>query len=82
MMLKPGKYNTDNLQAVFKSWKRHHSRSILDQSNQSTISFIISTAVLLQGQENESGAMANITAIKITDVKTVRNSNNTSLFFW
>jgi len=31
-MLKPGNYNTKNLQAVFKSWKRHHSRSILDQS--------------------------------------------------
>ena len=29
---KPGKWNTNNFQAVFKSWKRHHSRSILDQS--------------------------------------------------
>jgi len=33
MMLKPGKYNTNNFQAVFKSLKRHHSRSILDQIN-------------------------------------------------
>jgi len=32
MMLKPGKYNTNNLQAVHKSWKRHHLRRILDQS--------------------------------------------------
>jgi len=31
MMLKPGKYNTNNLQCDFKSWKLHHSRSILDQ---------------------------------------------------
>jgi len=31
-MLKPGKYYTNNLQAVFKSWKQHHSRSIFDQS--------------------------------------------------
>jgi len=30
-MLKPGKHNTNNSQAVFKSWKRHHSRSILEQ---------------------------------------------------
>jgi len=36
MMLKPGKYNTNNLRVVFKSWKRHHSRSI---SNQSTYNF-------------------------------------------
>jgi len=33
MMLKPGKYNTNNFQTVFKSWKRHYSRSILDQVN-------------------------------------------------
>jgi len=33
MTLKPGKYNTNNFQAVFKSWKRHQSRSILDQIN-------------------------------------------------
>jgi len=26
-----GKYNNNNFQAVFKSWKRHHSWSILDQ---------------------------------------------------
>jgi len=27
MMLRSGKYNINNLQAVFKSRKRHHSRS-------------------------------------------------------
>jgi len=32
IMLNPGKSHTNNHQAVFKSWKRHHSRSILDQS--------------------------------------------------
>jgi len=73
MLLKPGKYNTNNLQAVFKSWKRHHSRSILDQSSQPTISLIISTAVFLQG--NESAVMANIAAVKSTGVRTIRNRN-------
>jgi len=33
MILKPGKYNTNNLQAVFKSWKQHHSRSIFKPIN-------------------------------------------------
>jgi len=31
-MLKLGKSHTNNLQAFFKSWKRHHSRRILDPS--------------------------------------------------
>jgi len=31
-MLKPGKSHTSNLEAFFKIWKRHHERSILDQS--------------------------------------------------
>jgi len=32
IMLRTGKYLTNICQAVFKSWKRHHSQSILDQS--------------------------------------------------
>jgi len=31
-MLKPRKSHTNNLQAFLKSWKRHHSQSILEQS--------------------------------------------------
>jgi len=31
-MLKPGKSHTNNLQAFLKSWKRHQSWSILEQS--------------------------------------------------
>jgi len=31
-MLKPGKSRSINLQVFLKSWKRHHSRSILEQS--------------------------------------------------
>jgi len=73
MILKLGKYNISHLQAVFKSWKWHHSWSISDQSNQPIVSLIISTAVFLQG--NESAVMANSAAIKRTDVKTKRNSN-------
>jgi len=30
--MKPGKHNSNNPQAVVKSWKRRHSRSILEQS--------------------------------------------------
>ena len=69
MILKPGKYNTNNLQVVFNSWKRHHSRSILDQA---AYHFINSTAVFLQG--NENAIMANIAAINNTDLKTIRNT--------
>jgi len=39
MMLKPGKYNTNNIQAVFKSWKRRHAWSILDQSTHLLINY-------------------------------------------
>jgi len=31
-MLKPGKCHTNHHHAIFKSWKRHHTRSISDQS--------------------------------------------------
>jgi len=38
MMLKPGKYDTYNVQAVFNSWKRH-SRTTLDQSTHHLLNY-------------------------------------------
>jgi len=39
MMLKSGKYNTNNRQAVYMSWKWHHSWSLLDQSTYHFINY-------------------------------------------
>jgi len=47
-MLKPEQSHTNNLQAFLKTWKRHQSRSISEQSTQHVI---ISTAASLQRNE-------------------------------
>jgi len=66
-MMKPEIYHINNPQAFLKSRKRHHLRSILDQS----ISLIICTAIFLK--RNTNTVMANNAAIKSSEVKT-RNS--------
>jgi len=60
-MLKPGKSHANNLQAFLKSLKRHHSRSIWEQSTYRKIWLIISNALFLQ--RNETTVLANNGAI-------------------
>jgi len=77
-MLKPGKYNTNNFQAVCKSWKRHHSRSISEQSVYHVIKYFHCSVPAKKWKYCHSQHYRN--KLNSKDIKTMRNSNYKHFF--